>query len=59
MVFTNLKYLTDQGGNNISIQFTLDGQVLCVGINAVGNRHYDEIMKQVEAKEITIAAAGD
>tara|TARA_Y100001972_G_C7477234_1_gene242723 strand:+ start:353 stop:529 length:177 start_codon:yes stop_codon:yes gene_type:complete len=57
MVFTNLKYIKDQGGNNVSIQFTLDNQVCYVGIDAVGNRHYDEIMKQVKAGTISIAAA--
>ena len=59
MVFTNLKYHTNQGGDNVSIEFTLDGQVCHVPVNSVGNRHYDEIMKQVEAEKITIAAAGD
>lgn len=59
MVFTNLKYCTDQGGNNVSIQFTLNDQLYYVPLNSIGNIHYDEIMKQVEAKQITIAAAGD
>ena len=26
MTFTNLKYVKDEGGNNISIKFTCDGQ---------------------------------
>jgi len=60
MNFTNLKYITDQGGNNISIKFTCDGQgEMSVAVGAVGNVHYDEIIKQVEAKKITIAKAGD
>jgi len=59
MTFTNLKYITDQGGNNVSIKFTCDGQTeMSVAVGAVGNTHYDEIMEQVEAEEITIAAAG-
>jgi hypothetical protein len=59
MIFTNLKYVTDQGGNNISIKFTCNEQPeMSVAVGAIGNIHYDEIMKQVEAKEITIAAAG-
>ena len=57
MTFTNCKYIADQGGNNASIQFELNGQLMSVGVNSVGNRHYDEIMRQVEAGELTIAAA--
>ena len=58
MTFTNLKYVKDQSGNNISIKFTCNGQTeMSVPVSAVGNKHYDEIMRQVEAKTITIAAA--
>ena len=57
MTFTNCKYKADQGGNNASIQFELDGQLMSVAVNSVGNRHYDEIMRQVAAGTITIADA--
>jgi len=57
MVFTNCKYKTDQGGNNASIQCELNGQLMSVAVNAVGNRHYDEIVRQVSAGTITIADA--
>ena len=58
MIFTNLKYVKDQGGNNISIKFTCDGQTeMSVPVGAVGNTHYDEIIKQVNAGTITIAEA--
>ncbi len=58
MVFTNLKYVVDQGGNNASIKFTLNGgSEMSVATGAVGNLHYDEIIKQVDAGTITIAAA--
>ena len=57
MVFTNLKYHTNQNGDNVSIEFTLDGQLSYVPVNAVGNRHYDEIMKQVKEGTITIKDA--
>lgn len=57
MVFTNLKYHTNQNGDNVSIEFTLDGQLSYVSVNAVGNRHYDEIMKQVKEGTITIKDA--
>ena len=57
MVFTNLKYQTNQNGENVSIEFTLDGQLSYVSVNSVGNRHYDEIMKQVKEGTITIKDA--
>ena len=58
LVFTDLKYVTDQGGNNVSIKFTCNGQTeMSVSTNAVGNKHYDEIMRQVAAGTITIADA--
>ena len=57
MVFTNLKYHTNQNGDNVCIEFTLDGQLSYVAVNSVGNRHYDEIMKQVKEGTITIKDA--
>ena len=43
-------------GVNCSIIATIDGEELYVPL-ATGNRHYDEIMKQVEAGDLTIADA--
>ena len=43
-------------GNNISITATIDGIDMTVPI-CEGNRHYDEIMRQVEAGELTIEEA--
>ena len=58
LVFTDLKYMTDQGGNNVSIKFTCNGQKeMSVSATAVGNKHYDEIMRQLAAGTITIADA--
>tara|TARA_R100000458_G_C8275871_1_gene251045 strand:+ start:180 stop:356 length:177 start_codon:yes stop_codon:yes gene_type:complete len=57
MVFTNLKYYKDRAGNNAGIRFTLDNVVHSVSIGSVGNRHYDEIIRQRDAGTITIAAA--
>jgi hypothetical protein len=58
MVFTNLKYVADQNGNNCSILFNCNGQTeMSVGVNSVNNKHYDEIMRQVAAGTITIADA--
>jgi len=59
--FESVKYLkTEQPDGSIlnpsGMKATIDGQELFVPIS-VGNRHYDEIMKQVEAGELTIEEA--
>ena len=41
---------------NRGIQIIIDGKPISVPI-AEGNRHYDEIMRQVAAGELTIADA--
>ena len=56
MTFTNVKYIADNG-QNISIEFEMDGTIMHVSASATGNRHYDEIMKQVAAGDLTIADA--
>ena len=43
-------------GNNSSIQATIDGTVMSVPLDPA-NRHYAEIMRQVEAGTLTIADA--
>ena len=54
---TSAKYIKDEKTNeNSSIKATIDGQELFVPL-AEGNRHYDEIMRQVEAGELTIEEA--
>ena len=55
MEITNAQYLADEG-QNLSIRCTIDGSECFVPI-AVGNTEYDEIMRQVEAGELTIADA--
>jgi hypothetical protein len=57
MVFTNVQYRTNEDGDNSSICFTLDGKFLSVAVGSVGNRHYDEIMRQVNAGTLTIQDA--
>jgi len=59
--FKSIKYLkTEQPDGSIlnpsGIKATIDGQELFIPIS-VGNRHYDEIMRQVEAGELTIEEA--
>ena len=56
MTISNAQYAQNDDGDNVSITATIDGQVLLVPV-APGNRHYDEIMKQVEAGELTIQDA--
>tara|TARA_R100001509_G_scaffold55249_1_gene30457 strand:- start:18 stop:200 length:183 start_codon:yes stop_codon:yes gene_type:complete len=55
MNITSAKYLADDTGN-ISIIATIDGVEWGVPLSA-GNRHYDEIMRQVEAGTLTIQDA--
>ena len=57
MIITNAQYLIDLvSGDNISIKATIDGIEMSVPLDAA-NRHYAEIMRQVEAGELTIADA--
>jgi len=56
MNITNAQYMRYDEDSNVSIIATIDGQVLGVPIDP-DNRHYVEIMRQVEAGELTIADA--
>ena len=54
---TSAKYLKDGiSDENSSIKVIIDGQELFVPLGE-GNRHYDEIMRQVAAGELTIEEA--
>lgn len=55
ILITNAKYLRVDG-TNTSINTTIDGHVLSVPIDPE-NRHYAEIMRQVEAGELVIHEA--
>jgi len=55
MEITSAQY-TQWNNEPCSIRATIDGEVCSVPIQ-VGNRHYDEIMRQVEAGTLTIAEA--
>jgi hypothetical protein len=55
--FESVKYLKDSTfGNVTTIKTIIDGQESFVPIYE-GNRHYDEIMRQVEAGTLTIEEA--
>ena len=56
IVISNAQYYQVVEGTNASIKATIDGVEMFVPI-AEGNRHYDEIMRQVAAGELTIADA--
>ena len=56
MNITTAQYSLDRDGNNSCIQATIDGQEMSVPLDSA-NRHYAEILRQVEAGTLTIADA--
>lgn len=56
MNITSAQYWQGLNGENTCIIAVIDGVTLTVPL-AEGNRHYDEIMRQVEAGELTIEEA--
>ena len=56
MNITSAQYIVDMDDNNSSVQATIDGQEMFVPLDSA-NRHYAEILKQVEAGTLTIADA--
>ena len=57
MTITSAQYVTDGiSGNNSSIQATIDGTEMSVPLDPA-NRHYAEIMRQVEAGTLVVAEA--
>ena len=56
MNITAAKYLAENS-QNTAIEFTVDGKIMHVSVGATDNRHYAEILRQVEAGELTIADA--
>ena len=58
MNITSAQYVTDEITNQTScIKAVVDGEIIYVPKNGVGNRHYDEIMRQVDAGTLTIQEA--
>ena len=55
---TSAVYLKDPLSDNRCIQATIDGISMSVPLDPA-NRHYAEIMRQVEAGELTIQDADD
>jgi hypothetical protein len=59
MNITAAQYMADpMSGNNASIQATIDGQQLFVPLD-LANRHYAEIIRQVEAGALVIEDADE
>ena len=58
MNITLAKYCADRQGNNSSIKATIDSIVSFVPLDPA-NSEYAEIMRQVEAGELTIAPADE
>jgi hypothetical protein len=56
MNITTAQYQADIDGNNSVIKATIDGQEMFVPLDPA-NRHYAEILKQVEAGTLTIQEA--
>jgi hypothetical protein len=56
MNIESAQYAEDFNGNNISITATIDGIAMSVPLDPA-NRHYAEIMRQVEAGELVIQEA--
>jgi hypothetical protein len=56
MHITSAQYVSDEINNNSCIQAIIDGQEWFVPPDP-DNRHYAEIMRQVDAGELTIAEA--
>lgn len=57
MTITSAQYVNHMGQPG-GIKATIDGTEWSVPL-APGNRHYDEVMRQVEAGELTIQPAED
>ena len=56
MSITSAEYVQGSAANNVGIKATIDGTEMSVPLDPA-NRHYAEIMRQVEAGTLTIAEA--
>jgi len=53
---TSAQYILDRQGNNSMVKATIDGTEMFAPLDPA-NRHYAEIMRQVEAGTLTIEEA--
>ena len=56
MTITEAQYVANSDGVNNTVKATINGVEMWVGVDPA-NRHYAEIMRQVDAGELTIADA--
>ena len=56
IVITSAKYVLGLDGTNSNIEAVIEGKRMSVPLDPA-NRHYAEIMRQVEAGELTIQPA--
>jgi len=56
MNIENAQYQNDDEGNQCGVKATIDGTEMSVPLSPA-NRHYAEIMRQVDAGTLTIADA--
>ena len=56
MNITSAQYITDRDETNIAISAIVDGDTLSIPLDPA-NRHYAEIMRQVEAGDLVIQEA--
>jgi len=56
MNIENAQYQNDDEGNQCGVKATIDGTEMSVPLSPA-NRHYAEIMRQVDAGDLTIADA--
>ena len=56
VTITNATYVKDTNDTIQCINAEIDGVLVSIPMDE-GNRHYDEIMRQVDAGELTIADA--
>tara|TARA_R100000742_G_C4272742_1_gene92040 strand:- start:67 stop:240 length:174 start_codon:yes stop_codon:yes gene_type:complete len=56
MIFQNAKYIKGNKDKVVAISTVADGKNVSIPI-VVGNRHYDEIKKQLDAGTLTIKDA--
>jgi hypothetical protein len=56
MTIANAQYYNDRDNNQAGVKATIDGTEMHVPLDPA-NRHYAEIMRQVEAGTLTIAEA--
>ena len=56
MTITEAQYVANSDGVNNTVKATINGVEMWVGVDPA-NRHYAEIMRQVDAGELVIAEA--